>query len=99
MRRQSLFGPGQTVVHDGRCKHCGAVSLLPIAQAVLVKSRFVWLCPSCLDTNAQRLSRRHARKLKDIFHRPGGTRISPEELQKFRAKLARLDDAVVKELR
>lgn len=94
-----MFGQGQTVVHDGKCTHCGASGLMPISNAVLVKRKFAWLCPSCKQVNTIRLTRDHARKLKDMFHRPGGTRISPEELLNFQQQLPWLDEAVQKEIR
>jgi len=89
-----LLGPDQIVVHEATCKHCGVSTLQPMSKAMLVKRRFVWVCASCLRINMMRLSRKNARKLKATFHRAYGTRISPEELQKFQANLDRLDDAL-----
>ena len=93
-----MFGQGQIAVHDGQCKACGHAALLPMSAAVVVKRRFMWLCPNCRSVNTIKLSREHARKLKATFHRAGGTRISPEELQEFAANLHRLDEAVMLEI-
>jgi hypothetical protein len=93
-----LFGQGQTIAHEGRCKGCGFASLHPMHRAVLVGWSMVWQCSGCGYTNRKRLRPRVARRMKQMFHRPGGTRISPDELAVFMANLGRVDEAVKAEL-
>lgn len=94
MRRQSLSEQVPAVCHEGMCKHCRIVGVIPIGYALLFRQRFMWICPHCWQKNTQRLSVGNARRLKKMFHRAGGTRISPEEIIQFRSDLRSLDDAV-----
>lgn len=89
---------GQIVLHEGACSHCGIVGRTPIAFMLLLRRQLSWSCPYCWQPNVQRLSRNNAKRLKAMFHRVGGTRISPEELAAFQSGLRRVEAAVVREI-
>jgi len=67
-------------------------------RAMLVKRWMMWSCDHCGFVNKKRLNPRVARRMKQLFHRPGGTRISPEEVHVFAANLGRVDEAIEAEL-
>lgn len=93
-----MSGPGHRAAHDGLCTKCQSVFMLPMAKAIIVGRRFIWVCPTCDHRNRVRLTRHNALKLRLMFHTAYGTRISPDEVKAFAANLDGLDKAVVSEI-
>jgi hypothetical protein len=93
-----LFGPGHTIAHDGQCTGCGAATVQPMALAVIIGRRFLWACVHCGHLNRIRLTRQNAQKLRALFHKAYGTRISPDEVTQFAANLHRIDEAITTEI-
>lgn len=93
-----MRGPDRTVVHDSPCRVCGAALLQPMAEAILIGRRFLWLCSECQSQNHIKMSRQNAERLAYRFHRAYGMRVSPDEVRLFTANLHRIDEAIATEL-
>lgn len=69
-----------------------------MAEAVIIRRNFIWVCPKCERQNKVRLTSHNALKLRALFHTCYGTRISPDEVAAFAANLDHIDEAITTEI-
>lgn len=93
-----MHAPGHRTAHDGYCPDCKAAFILPMAEAVIIRRNFIWVCPKCERQNKVRLTSHNALKLRALFHTCYGTRISPDEVAAFAANLDHIDEAITTEI-
>ena len=93
-----MQGPGSRLACNAQCATCEGFFVIPMTETRVEGRRLLWDCPTCSTRNRTRLTRRGRLALRAMLRKPGGSKISAEEVREFARSLRDLERAVADEL-